>query len=244
MNHRLNRRSFAAGTLLAGTTLMGHAASQAAAQSTPAAPEVPAGPFTLPELPYPYEALEPHIDTMTMQIHHDKHHAAYVNNLNTALADFPDLHGQAIGELVSSLDMLPEAIQAAVRNQGGGHLNHTLFWEAMSPDPAAPGGDLLAAIDRDLGGLEALTTAMSDAGMKRFGSGWSWLVANGGTLSVLSTPNQDNPLMDGSGTPLLGVDVWEHAYYLKYQQKRADYLAAWWNIVNWDVVAARFAAAG
>jgi superoxide dismutase, Fe-Mn family len=243
MSSSVTRRSFTAGTLLAGTTLVGYAAGQAAAQSTPAAPEVPTGPFPLPDLPYPYEALEPHIDTMTMQIHHDKHHAAYVNNLNTALADFPDIHGKTIEELVSGIDALPEAIQAAARNQGGGHLNHTLFWEAMSPTPAAPGGDLLAAIDRDLGGLEALTTAMTEAGMKRFGSGWSWLVANGGTLSVLSTPNQDNPLMDGSGTALLGVDVWEHAYYLKYQNKRADYLAAWWNIVNWDVVAARFAAA-
>lgn len=212
--------------------------------STPTVPPPPDGPFTLPELPYPYEALEPHIDTLTMQIHHDKHHAAYVNNLNTALADHTDLHALTIEELVSDLEALPEAIRTAVRNNGGGHFNHSLFWGLMTPEPGVPSGDLAAAIDRDLGGLEAMQAAVNDAGLKRFGSGWSWVVVNDGVLSVLSTPNQDTSLMDGSGTPILGIDVWEHAYYLHYQNKRADYLAAWWNVVNWDAVSERFAAAG
>ena len=215
-----------------------------AQSSTPTVPAPPDGPFTLPELPYPYEALEPHIDTLTMQIHHDKHHAAYVNNLNTALADHTDLHALTIEELVSDLEALPEEIRTAVRNNGGGHFNHSLFWGLMTPEPGAPSSDLAAAIDRDLGGLEALQAAVTEAGLKRFGSGWSWVVVNDGVLSVLSTPNQDTSLMDGSGTPILGIDVWEHAYYLHYQNKRADYLAAWWNVVNWDAVSERFAAAG
>ena len=179
---------------------------------------------------------------MTMQIHHDKHHAAYVNNLNTALVEYPDLHGTAIEDLDQRFESVPEAIRTAVRNNGGGHYNHSMFWELMSPDASEPSADLAAAIDRDLGGLEATQAAINDAGLKRFGSGWTWLVSNGGTLSVVSTPNQDNPLMDASGTPVLGIDVWEHAYYLLHQNKRADYLAAWWNVVNWDAVATRYAA--
>jgi Fe-Mn family superoxide dismutase len=243
MSSTLDRRSLLVASAAAGVGATLLSASRIVAQDgTPTPPPVPAGPFTLPDLPYPYEALEPHIDTMTMQIHHDKHHAAYVNNLNTALADYPDLHGKTIEELISNLDALPEAIRTAVRNNGGGHFNHSLFWELMSPDGGAPAGDLAAAIDRDLGGLEATQEAVNDAGLKRFGSGWTWVVSNGVTLSVVSTPNQDNSLMDGTGTPILGVDVWEHAYYLKYQNKRADYLVAWWNVVNWEAVAARYAA--
>lgn len=245
MTTSFSRRSLLIASATAGTSVMSLSlrASSLAQQSTPTAPPASDGPFTLPELSYAYEALEPHIDTLTMQIHHDKHHAAYVNNLNAALTDHTDLHGMSIEELVAGLDTLPEEIQTAVRNNGGGHFNHSMFWELMSPTPTSPSGDLATAIDRDLGGLEGLQVAVNEAGVKRFGSGWSWLVSNGGTLSVSSTPNQDNPLMDGSGTPILGVDVWEHAYYLKYQNKRADYLAAWWNVVDWDAVSARYDAA-
>lgn len=199
---------------------------------------------TLPPLPYDYAALEPHIDTQTMQIHHDKHHATYVTNLNNALKEQPDLQGKSAEQLIKDIESVPEAIRTAVRNNGGGHLNHTLFWEIMTPGgPAQPSGDLATAIQTAFGGVDALKTAINDGGAKRFGSGWSWLVADkGGALSVISTPNQDSPLMDGK-TPILGVDVWEHAYYLKYQNKRPDYLQAWWNVVNWDKVAEKYAAA-
>jgi len=200
--------------------------------------------FTLPPLPYDYAALEPHIDTMTMQIHHDKHHAAYVNNLNAALKDHPDWQTRSIEDLLRSINDVPEAIRMAVRNNGGGHYNHTMFWEIMKPGgPAQPGGALADAINATFGDVDALKERINDAGVKRFGSGWSWLVADrGGALVVLSTANQDCPLMDGQ-FPILGVDVWEHAYYLKYQNRRPDYLKAWWNVVNWDVVAKRFEAA-
>ncbi len=197
--------------------------------------------FTLPPLPYAYDALEPHIDTQTMQIHHDKHHAAYVTNLNAALKDFPDFQSKTIEELVSNLDAVPEAARTAVRNNGGGHLNHTFFWEIMTPGGAKePTGALAAAITSTFGDLETLKKQVNEGGAKRFGSGWSWLVADAsGALSVVSTPNQDSPLSEGK-TPLLGVDVWEHAYYLKYQNKRPDYLTAWWNVVNWDEVGKRY----
>jgi len=198
----------------------------------------------LPALPYPYEALEPHIDTQTMQIHHDKHHQTYVTNLNNAIAGNASLEGMGAEDLIKNLDQVPEDKRTAVRNNGGGHVNHTMFWEIMGPGGGAPSGALAAAIDRDLGGVEAMKEAVNKAGVGRFGSGWAWVVVNGGTLSVTSTPNQDNPQMDGSGTPILGVDVWEHAYYLKYQNKRPDYLTAWWNTVNWDAVASRYSAAG
>ena len=200
--------------------------------------------FTLPALPYAYEALEPTIDTMTMQIHHDKHHAAYVNNLNAALKDHADLQTKTIGELLVSLDALPEAIRPAVRNNGGGHANHTLFWELLTPGGAkAPTGELATAINSTFGGYDALVKLVNEAGTKRFGSGWAWLVSDkSGALSVVSTANQDSPVSEGK-TPLLGIDVWEHAYYLKYQNKRPDYLAAIWSLVNWDKVAGYYAAA-
>jgi len=199
--------------------------------------------FTLPPLPYDYAALEPTIDTQTMQIHHDKHHAAYVNNLNAALKEHPDLQSKSIEELLKGINSVPEAIRTAVRNNGGGHANHTMFWEIMRPGGGSqPTGALAEAIRSAFGGVDTLKQQVNDAGAKRFGSGWAWVVVAGGKLQVLSTANQDSPLMDGQ-TPILGVDVWEHAYYLKYQNRRPDYLTAWWNVVNWDEVAKRFQAA-
>ncbi len=197
--------------------------------------------FTLPPLPYDYAALEPYIDAQTMQIHHDKHHQTYVTNLNAALKDTPEFLEQSPEQIISNLNAIPESARTAVRNNGGGHVNHTLFWEIMTPGGStAPTGALAAAITSAFGDVEALKKQVNEAATKRFGSGWSWLVADSsGQLSVISTPNQDNPLMDGK-TPILGVDVWEHAYYLKYQNKRPDYLAAWWNTVNWDEVGKRY----
>ncbi len=196
--------------------------------------------FELPPLPYDYNALEPYIDTQTMQLHHDKHHAAYVNNLNAAVkgTPFADL---AIEDLVRRLNEVPENIRPAVRNNGGGHLNHTDFWQTMTPGGSkAPTGALASAIDSKFGSLDALKTAFNDAGAKRFGSGWAWLVLDkSGNLAVVSTANQDNPVTDGL-TPILGNDVWEHAYYLKYQNRRPEYLSAWWNVVNWDVAGKRY----
>ena len=198
--------------------------------------------YQLPDLPYAFDALEPHIDARTMEIHHDKHHAAYVANLNKALEGYDDLQAKSIDDLVAGLNDVPEAIRGAVRNNGGGHANHSLFWEIMGPDGGgAPSRDLAAAIDRDLGGLDQLKSQVKNAAMTRFGSGWGWLVKSGDKLEVVSTPNQDSPLTDGK-TPLLGVDVWEHAYYLHYQNRRADYLDAFWNVVRWDKVAERFLA--
>jgi len=197
----------------------------------------------LPPLPYPNDALEPHIDAQTMGIHHDKHHQTYVTNLNTAVAG-TDLEQMSAADLIKNLDQVPEEKRAAVRNNGGGHVNHTMFWQIMGPNGGgAPSGLLAEAIERDLGGLDAMKEAVNKAGAARFGSGWAWVVVKGGKLSVMSTPNQDNPTMDGSGTPILGVDVWEHSYYLKYQNRRPDYLAAWWNTVNWDKVAELYQAA-
>ncbi|CAB5034649.1 unannotated protein [freshwater metagenome] len=198
--------------------------------------------FEVPALPYAYDALEPHIDEQTMQIHHDKHHQAYVDKLNaavegTAAAD------SSIEELIAGLSSLPAEIQDPVRNNGGGHLNHSLFWESMSADGGgAPDGDLAAAIDEAFGSFDVFKETFEAAGVGQFGSGWAWLVADGGSVAVVSTANQDSPLTDGK-TPLLGNDVWEHAYYLNYQNRRPDYLKAWWNTVDWSVVAARFAAA-
>jgi Fe-Mn family superoxide dismutase len=198
---------------------------------------------TLPPLPYPYEALEPHISRETMQFHHDKHHQTYVTNLNTALKESPDLQAKSIEQLLRDIESLPESIRAAVRNNGGGHHNHSLFWEIMTPGGATtPNGELATAIQTAFGTLDELKAKINDAGAKRFGSGWAWLVTDkSGTLSVTSTANQDSPLMEGK-TPLLGVDVWEHAYYIDYRNRRPDYLSAWWNTVNWNKVAENYAA--
>jgi superoxide dismutase, Fe-Mn family len=198
--------------------------------------------FSVPDLSYAFDALEPHIDARTMEIHHDKHHAAYVTNLNAALegTEFAD---QSLESVLTSLDSIPEDKRTAVRNNGGGHANHTLFWEIMGPNGGGdPSGDLSDAIADAFGGVGELKAAVNDAGVKRFGSGWTWLIWDGTGLVVRSTPNQDSPVMEGA-EPLLGIDVWEHAYYLNYQNRRPDYLEAWWNVVDWDAVAARFAAA-
>ena len=196
-------------------------------------------PLTLPELPYDYVALEPTIDARTMEIHHGKHHQAYVDNANKAL-EGTDLADASVEELLTRLDSLPEDKRGPVRNNAGGHANHSLFWTIMSPDGGGePSGALAEAITGAFGGVAELKEQVNDAGVKRFGSGWTWLVVDGGSLAVISTPNQDSPLTDGK-TPILGVDVWEHAYYLNYQNRRPDYLSAWWNVVNWDEVANRF----
>ncbi|MCU0257511.1 MAG: superoxide dismutase [Solirubrobacteraceae bacterium] len=196
--------------------------------------------FEVPPLPYAYDALEPHVDEQTMHLHHDKHHQAYVDKLNAAV-EGTEWAGKTIEEIVANLGALPADIQGPVRNNGGGHLNHTLFWEAMGPGKGgAPTGDLAAAIDAAFGSFEAFKEQFEAAGVARFGSGWAWLVKDGDALKIVSTANQDSPLTDGQ-TPLLGNDVWEHAYYLKYQNRRPEYLKAWWNVVDWDVVAARHA---
>jgi Fe-Mn family superoxide dismutase len=198
--------------------------------------------YSVPDLTYPFDALEPHIDARTMEIHHDKHHAAYVTNLNAAL-EGTEWMDRPIGSVLANLEIIPEDKRAAVRNNGGGHANHTLFWEIMGPAGGGePSGDLAAAIADTFGSLDDLKAQVNDAGVKRFGSGWSWLVWDGTGLAVLSTPNQDSPVSEGK-TPILGVDVWEHAYYLNYQNRRPDYLAAWWNVVDWAAVGAKFDAA-
>jgi len=200
-------------------------------------------PYELPELPYAYNALEPTIDEQTMRIHHGKHHQAYVDNANKAL-DGTEWADRSVEDVLASVEILPDDIRAAVRNNAGGHANHSLFWEIMSPDGGGePEGDLAAAIGETFGGVQQLKDAINDGGVKRFGSGWSWLVWDGTGLAVYSTPNQDSPFLQ-SDVPLLGIDVWEHAYYLNYQNRRPDYLAAWWNVVNWPEVARRFDARG
>ena len=200
--------------------------------------------FEVPALPYAYDALEPHIDEQTMHLHHDKHHQAYVTNLNAALDKHPELAGKSPEDLLKNLGDVPEDIKAAVRNNGGGHVNHSMFWEIMGPNGGAPTGALAEAITSTFGSLDALKAAVNDAGVKRFGSGWTWLVKTAdGKLAVVSTANQDNPMSEGH-FPILGNDVWEHSYYLKYQNRRPDYLAAWWNKVNWEAVGKRFAASG
>jgi Fe-Mn family superoxide dismutase len=198
--------------------------------------------FSVPDLAYAFDALEPHIDARTMEIHHDKHHAAYVNNLNAAL-EGTEWAEQSLDTVLTSLDSIPEDKRMAVRNNGGGHANHTLFWEIMGPDGGGdPSGSLGAALADTFGSVAELKAAVNDAGVKRFGSGWTWLVWDGTGLAVKSTPNQDTPVMEGD-VPLLGIDVWEHAYYLNYQNRRPDYLEAWWNVVNWPAVAERYAQA-
>jgi superoxide dismutase, Fe-Mn family len=195
-------------------------------------------PFEVPPLPYDYAALEPHIDTQTMQIHHDKHHQAYVDKANAALAG-TDLESASVDDVLRNLSSLPQDKQMPVRNNAGGHANHSLFWTLMSPTGGGePEGELASAIEGAFGDFETFKTQFAEAGVNRFGSGWAWLVHDGSAVKITSTPNQDSPLLDGQ-TPLLGLDVWEHAYYLKYQNRRPDYIAAWWNVVAWDVVAAR-----
>jgi superoxide dismutase, Fe-Mn family len=198
---------------------------------------------SLPQLPYGFDALEPSIDAQTMQIHHGKHHQAYVNNLNAALEKAPEVQDKPLEELLANLNTVPEAVRGAVRNNGGGHWNHSFFWQIMAPNAGGePSGALAAAIDRVFGGFAKLKEQFNAAGVGRFGSGWAWLLRDGNGLAITSSPNQDNPLMDGkkAGDVLLGVDVWEHAYYLKYQNRRPDYLNAWWNVVNWREVEKRF----
>ncbi|KQY86714.1 MULTISPECIES: superoxide dismutase [Paenibacillus] len=200
--------------------------------------------FQLPALPYANDALEPHIDAQTMEIHHDRHHNTYVTNLNAALESAPELQEKSLEDLIANLDSVPESIRTAVRNNGGGHANHSLFWEIIGPNGGgAPTGDIAAAIDSELGGFDKFKEDFAKAATTRFGSGWAWLVVGkDGKLSITSTPNQDSPLFEGL-TPVLGLDVWEHAYYLKYQNKRPDYIGAFWNVINWDEVNKRYAAA-
>lgn len=200
--------------------------------------------YEVPTLPYAYDALEPHIDKETMTLHHDKHHQAYVTNLNAAIEKHPELGSKSPDELIKNLDAIPEDIRPAVRNNGGGHVNHSMFWEIMKPGGGGvPTGPLAEAINTTFGSFDALKTAFNDAGVKRFGSGWTWLVKTAdGKLAVVSTANQDNPMSEGH-IPIMGNDVWEHAYYLKYNNRRPEYLAAWWNTVNWEVITKRFEAA-
>jgi Fe-Mn family superoxide dismutase len=201
--------------------------------------------YELPPLPYDFSALEPHIDAQTMQIHHDKHHAAYVNNLNAALDKHSGLSDRRLEDIIKELTDVPEDIRTAVRNNGGGHINHSMFWKIMGPNGGGePNGPIASAINETFGSFEEFKTQFNDAGVKRFGSGWVWLIkSKAGRLEITSTPNQDNPMMEGH-YPILGNDVWEHAYYLKYQNRRPDYLGAWWNVVNWDEINKRFQQAG
>jgi Fe-Mn family superoxide dismutase len=198
--------------------------------------------YELPPLPYPYDALEPHIDEQTMRVHHDKHHQAYIDKVNSAL-EGTEWEDRPMEQVLDNLDLIPEDKRMVVRNNGGGHANHSLFWQIMGPDGGGePSGDLGAAVEDTFDSFDELKRQVIEAGVNRFGSGWTWLIHDGTGLAVVSTPNQDTPLMNGD-TPILGIDVWEHAYYLKYQNRRPDYLEAWWNVVNWDAVAERFAAA-
>src|SRR5436190_10521779 len=212
-------------------------------QASPAPTAAASGPFKLSPLPYAFDALEPHIDAKTMEIHHDKHHAAYVSNLNKALLDAPDLGNKPIEAILKDLNAVPEKVRTAVRNQGGGHYNHTLFWQMMKKGGGGePTGDLAKAVDKAFGSYSGFQEKFTEAATKIFGSGWAWLVADGKALKIQPAPNQDSPLSQ-SQTPLLGIDVWEHAYYLKYQNRRPDYIKAWFNVINWDFVADRYSKA-
>jgi superoxide dismutase, Fe-Mn family len=245
-----NRRQFlsalGAGSAVALAPSLALAHPSVVAGASPIRPHTApsGGTFVLPPLPYAYDALEAAIDTLTMVIHHDRHHNSYVTNLNAALEPYPALRELDATTLISDLDAIPESIRTTVRNNAGGHVNHSIFWAIMGPGGGgAPGGALGAAIDATFGSFDQFKAAFNDAAARRFGSGWAWLVIDGnGTLSIMSTPNQDSPYMMGL-MPLLGNDVWEHAYYLRYQNRRAEYLAAWWNVVNWDAVAQRYAGA-
>jgi Fe-Mn family superoxide dismutase len=196
--------------------------------------------FELPPLPYDFSALEPHIDARTMEIHHDRHHGTYVNNLNGAIQKHPELEGKSVEDLLSDLSSVPDDIRTVVRNNGGGHYNHSIFWQIMSPDGGGePSGEVAEAISEAFGDFASFKDTLSKAAIGQFGSGWGWLYLSGGRLAIKGFPNQDNPIMDG-GVPIMGVDVWEHAYYLKYQNKRPDYVAAWWNTVNWSAINDRY----
>jgi Fe-Mn family superoxide dismutase len=254
--HPLTRRHFLTTTAAAATAVAAQAQAPAAPAAAAPAP-APTGPFTLDPLPYAQDALEPHVDAMTMGIHHGKHHKAYVDNLNKAIAPHADLQKATLEKLIGDISFLPEDIRKAVQNNGGGHWNHAFFWKLMGkPGTSGVGGNmpdspLGRAVAGDLGGFDKLKEKFADAATKRFGSGWAWLILRktDGKLAVVSTPNQDNPLMQAivpnsdRGIPILALDVWEHAYYLKYQNKRADYIAAWWNVVNWNTVLANYDAA-
>lgn len=239
----LSRRD-ALKTLGAGAAALGLGAlGSGSLAAAPAAVALTPQPFTLPKLAYAYDALEPHIDAKTMEIHHSKHHQAYITNANNALKDQAAMQKMSAEEIVRSLASAPEAIRTTLRNNVGGHLNHAFFWKVIGPNGGgAPTGDVAAAITKGFGSVDAFKTQFADAAMKRFGSGWAWLVAKDGKLAITSSANQDSPLAEGA-TPLLGLDVWEHAYYLKYQNRRADYVTAFWNVVQWPQVAANLAAA-
>ncbi len=236
----MTRRQAIKTTALASVALA--ALPSALAQTNSAAPAAPTtdGPFTLPPLPYAYDALEPYIDARTMEIHHDKHHAAYVANLNKAVADFPDLGKMSVEALLQDLNAIPEKIRTAVRNQGGGHFNHSLFWQMLKKDGGEPKGALATAIDRRFGSFSAFKNEWTKAALGQFGSGWAWLVVDANKqLGIEPAPNQDSPISQGK-QPLLGIDVWEHAYYLKYQNRRPEYMAAFYDVINWDFVSGRY----
>lgn len=246
----MNRRSLMkslgslAGVAASACIFRSRVSAQASPQAPAAAPAAPAGPFTLPALPYAYDALEPYIDAQTMHLHHDKHHQAYVNNLNAAVANYPQLASRSVDDLIVNLNSLPDEVRTAVRNQGGGHANHSFWWTILSASGGAePKADLAKAIDAQLGGYSQFQAAFTKAAAGLFGSGWAWLTAApGGKLQIETAPNQDSPLTQGR-TPLLALDVWEHSYYLKYQNRRADYIAAWFHVVNWDYVSGLYAKA-
>ncbi len=232
------REAFRLGMSSLAAVWFGSPLASALAQTT--TDPAPAGPYTLPPLPYPYEALEPQIDTITMQLHHDRHHKAYVDNANKLLADQPELAKLSPEDLLKNLSRAPEAIRTGLRNNVGGHVNHSLFWQMMSPKGGGkPSGGLAKAVEKEFKSFDEFQKQFNDAAVKRFGSGWAWLAAKEGKLEIFSTANQDSPVTDGQ-VPLLGLDVWEHAYYLKYQNRRPDYIAAWWNLINWDFVNEQF----
>lgn len=232
----VTRRQAIKSTVLAGAALASLSRADAQISSTPATAQVAIGPFTLPPLPYAYDALEPYIDARTMQIHHDKHHAAYVANLNKAVVEYPELGKKSVEDLLKDLNAVPEKIRATVRNNGGGHFNHSLFWQMLKKDGGGqPSGELSKAIDEKFSNFDAFKKQFTKAALGQFGSGWAWLVSDNGDLKIESMPNQDSPISEGK-KPLLGLDVWEHAYYLKYQNRRPDYIAAWFNVINWDYV--------
>lgn len=236
----MTRRHAIKSTVLAGAALATMTSVHAQTATAPSSGPSVAGPFKLPPLPYAYDALEPYIDAQTMRIHHDKHHAAYVANLNKALADHPDLHSKSLEELLQDLDAIPEKIRTAVRNNGGGDYNHTLFWQLLKKDGGEPKGALAAAMDKTFGSFNAFKEKWTKAALGQFGSGWAWLVMDGDKkLAIAPSANQDSPISH-SQHPLLGIDVWEHAYYLKYQNRRSDYVAAFFHVINWDFVAERY----